>query len=178
MTIDTRSPVIASAASWDLCQANPDSTPDLPGALVDAGGTRLRLRALHVMGHGPARVARAIGAAEQSLAVVTSGQARTVRPQLRDAVIEVYEAWWDKRAPEGTSREQLAARAARRQAFECNWCAPAALDDDQMDTSGYQPSHGYLPARGSGVAGDSVPAAHPGQHQLSMRSGNDGKQPA
>jgi hypothetical protein len=154
MIIDTRPPAIAIDASWELCQADPDSTPDLPGALVDAGGTRLRLRALQVMGHGSARVARAIGAAEHSLAAITSGQAHTVRPQLRDAVIEVYEAWWDKRAPEGTSREQLAARAARRRAFECNWCAPAALDDDRIDTSGYQPSYGYLPARGSGVASD------------------------
>ena len=31
----------------------------LPRARLDAGGTRLRLRALHVMGHGSARIARA-----------------------------------------------------------------------------------------------------------------------
>jgi hypothetical protein len=156
MTIDTGAPAIAIAiaSSWDLCQADPDSTPDLRRALVDAGGTRLRLRALQVMGHGPARVAHAIGAAERSLAAITNGQACTVGPQLRNAVIEVYEAWWDKRAPEGTSREQLAARKARRQAFEGDWCAPAALDDDKMDTPGYQPRYGYLPARGSGVASD------------------------
>ena len=30
-----------------------------PRARLDAGGTRLRLRALHVMGHGSARIARA-----------------------------------------------------------------------------------------------------------------------
>ena len=36
-----------------------------PRTPVDAGGTRLRLRALHVMGHGSARIARAVGAHPQ-----------------------------------------------------------------------------------------------------------------
>jgi hypothetical protein len=35
--------------------------PTLPQARLDATGTRLRLRALHVMGHGSARIARATG---------------------------------------------------------------------------------------------------------------------
>ena len=34
----------------------------LPRSRLDATGTRLRLRALHVMGHGSARIARAAGA--------------------------------------------------------------------------------------------------------------------
>jgi ribosomal protein S5 len=33
-------------------------------ARMDAGGTRLRLRALHVMGHGSARIGRALGVRE------------------------------------------------------------------------------------------------------------------
>jgi hypothetical protein len=37
------------------------SSPALTRARLDAGGTRLRLRALHVMGHGSARMARAVG---------------------------------------------------------------------------------------------------------------------
>ena len=37
------------------------TSPALPHARLDAGGTRLRLRALHVMGHGSARIARAAG---------------------------------------------------------------------------------------------------------------------
>jgi hypothetical protein len=35
--------------------------PALPRARLDATGTRLRLRALHVVGHGSARIARAAG---------------------------------------------------------------------------------------------------------------------
>src|SRR3984957_20910123 len=39
----------------------------IPPARLDAGGTRLRLRALHVMGHGCARIARALGVRETAI---------------------------------------------------------------------------------------------------------------
>ena len=56
----------------------------LPRARVDAGGTRLRLRALQVMGHGSARIARAAGASDKTIRALVSGDARTVSPRLRD----------------------------------------------------------------------------------------------
>jgi hypothetical protein len=121
---------------------------------VDAGGTRLRLRALHVMGHGSARIARAAGASEQAIQKITRGQTATVRPGLRDAVAALYDAWWDKRSPERTRHERAAATAARRRAITGNWCAGAGLDDDQLDAPGYQPAWGWLPASGTGVAAD------------------------
>ena len=40
------------------------TSKNLPRGRVDAGGSRLRLRALHVMGHGSARIARALGVRE------------------------------------------------------------------------------------------------------------------
>ena len=40
-----------------------------------------------------------------------------------------------------------------------NWCAAAALDDDQLDTPGYRPRYGWKPATGTGVAPDIRPAA-------------------
>ena len=119
---------------------------------LDAGGTRLRLRALAVMGHGSARVAREAGASEQAIQKLTRGDVKTVSPQLRDAIAAVYDAWWDKRAPERTRAELAAATAARRRAIVGNWCAGAALDDDQLDIPGYRPAHGWRPARGTGVA--------------------------
>ena len=119
-----------------------------------AGGTRLRLRALHVMGHGSARIARAAGASEQAIQKITRGQTATVSPGLRDAVAALYDAWWDKRAPERTRAQRAAATAARRRAITGNWCAGAGLDDDQLDIPGYQPAWGWLPARGTGVATD------------------------
>jgi transcriptional regulator with XRE-family HTH domain len=131
----------------------------LPAGRVDAGGTRLRLRALHVMGHGCARIARALGVSTTTIQELVSGNARTVSPPLRDAIAELYDAWWDKRAPERTRAERSAATLARRRAIARNWCAPAALDDDQLDTPGYRPRHGWKPATGTGTAPDIRPPA-------------------
>src|SRR5580692_8460278 len=78
----------------------------MPRTRLDAGGTRLRLRALHVMGHGCVRIARAAGAHPGTIRKIVRGDARTVSPQLRTAVIAVYEAWWDKRAPTRTRFER------------------------------------------------------------------------
>jgi hypothetical protein len=121
---------------------------------IDAGGTRLRLRALHVMGHGSRRIARALNVRKTTIQELVSGKARTVSPHLRDAVIDLYDAWWDKRAPERTRAERGAATLARRRAITGNWCAPAALDDDQLDVPGYRPQYGWKPATGTGVAPD------------------------
>jgi hypothetical protein len=81
----------------------------VPRARLDAGGTRLRLRALHVMGHGSACIARALRTSEDTIQRLVRGDARTVSPQLRDAVADLYDAWWDKRAPERTRAETWAA---------------------------------------------------------------------
>ena len=124
----------------------------IPRARLDAGGTRLRLRALHVMGHGSARIARAAGVREMTIRALVRGDARTISPQLRDTIAAVYDAWWDKRAPERTRAERGAATTARRRAIAGNWCAGAALDDDQLDVPGYRPRQGWKPAAGTGVA--------------------------
>ena len=123
-------------------------------ARLDAGGTRLRLRALHVMSHGSARIVRALGVREEIIQRLVRGDARTVSPHLRDAVTGLYDAWWDKRAPERTRAERAAATAARRRAIAGNWCAGAALDDDQIDVPGYRPRTGYRSATGTGTAPD------------------------
>ena len=133
----------------------------MPRARLDAGGTRLRLRALHVMGHGSARIARALGARETTIRDLVRGDARTVSPQLRDAITDLYDAWWDKRAPERTRVERAAATAARSRAIAGNWCAAAALDDDLLDIPGYRPRSGWKPATGTGTAPDIHPPATP-----------------
>jgi plasmid maintenance system antidote protein VapI len=128
---------------------------------IDAGGTRLRLRALHVMGHGSRRIARALGVSQTTITELVRGDARTISPHLRDAVIDLYDAWWDKRASERTRAERGAATLARRRAIAGNWCAAAALDDDQLDVPGYRPRYGWKPATGTGVAPDiRLPVRH------------------
>ena len=129
----------------------------VPRVRLDAGGTRLRLRALHVMGHGSAHIARALGTSEDTIQRLVRGDARTVSPSLRYAVVDLYDAWWDKRAPERTRAERAAAARARRRAAAGNWCAAAALDDDQLDIPGYRPRHGWKPATGTGIAPDVRP---------------------
>ena len=137
------------------------TSADLRHARVDAGGTRLRLHALHVMGHGPARIARAAEVSEKTIRKLVRGEAKTISPRLRDAITDLYDAWWDKRAPAHTRAERAAATAARRRAQAGNWCAAAGLDDDQLDVPGYQPDQGWRPAIGTGTAtGIDLPAPH------------------
>ena len=131
-----------------------------PCARIDAGGTRLRLRALHVMGHGSARIARALGVREMTILALVRGNATTISPRLRNAVADLYDAWWDKRAPERTRAERAAASAARRRARAGNWCAATALDDDQLDVPCYRPRSNWRPATGTGTAPDISPRRH------------------
>ena len=131
----------------------------VPRGRVDVGGSRLRLRALHVMGHGSARIARALGVREMTIRQIVRGDTRTVSPMLRDKVADLYDSWWDRRAPARTRFERGAATAARKRAIAGNWCAGAALDDDQLDVPGYRPRQGWKPATGTGVASDVRPRA-------------------
>ena len=135
------------------------TSPTLPRARLDATGTRLRLRALHVMGHGSARIARVVGVHPATIRKLVRGEARTVSQQLRDAVAGLYDAWWDKRAPGRTRFERAAATGARKRAMTGDWCAAAALDDDWLDIPGYQPEYGWKPATGTGTAPDIQPPA-------------------
>ena len=89
------------------------------------------------------------------------------QPQLRDQVTDLYDAWWDKRAPARTRFERGAATAARKRAIAGNWCAAAALDDDLLDIPGYRPRHGWKPATGTGVAPDIRPPAR--RHRRNRR---------
>ncbi len=130
------------------------TSDSLHRARIDAGGARLRLRALHVMGHGSARIARALGVRQETIRALVRGEARTVSQQLRDAITDLYDTWWDKRAPERTRFERGAATAARTKASAGNWCAAAALDDDRLDVPGYRPRSRYRPAAGTGTAPD------------------------
>jgi len=121
---------------------------------VDANGTRLRLRALHAMGRGSARIAGAQGVRERNIQKVVKGNVRTVDAALLRAVRELYEAWWALHPPERTRADRAAATAARHRAAQDNWCTPVGLNDDQLDQPGYVPTCGYRPATGVGVATD------------------------
>ena len=150
------------AGTGSIARALLAVTGDLfPPGRLDAGGARLRLRALHVMGHSSARIARAVGASDKTIRKLVRGDAKTISPQLHDAIAAVYDAWWDKRAPGRTRAERTAATVARRRAIAGNWCAGAALDDDQLDVPGYRPTSGWKAATGTGIARDIQPPRRP-----------------
>jgi hypothetical protein len=121
---------------------------------IDVGGTRLRLRSLVAMGHGSARLARALGVHPETVQRLVRGETPTVSPELHDRVRGLFDAWWDKRPPERTRHERAAAETARRRAERNDWCCPMALDEDQLDVPGYQPQAGWRLAVGTGIAND------------------------
>jgi hypothetical protein len=127
---------------------------DICGAHPTAGGTMWRLRALVAMGHTCSRMAAAIGAPPPTLRRIVRGEALTISPELRQAVIALFDAWWDKTPPQRTRQEKLAAGNARKRAALNDWPPPAGLDEDDLERPGYQPQCGWRYASGLGVAAD------------------------
>jgi hypothetical protein len=127
---------------------------DIRSRQLSPGGTMWRLRALMAMGHTCARMAAATGVPPATLRRIVRGEALTISPQLRQAVIALYGAWWDKTPPQHTRQQKLAADRARERAARSDWPPAAGLDDDEVDQPGYQPQCGWRPARGTGIADD------------------------
>ncbi len=127
---------------------------DIRDAHPALGGIMWRLRALVAMGHTCTRMAAAIGVPAGTLRRIVRGEALTISPQLRRAVIALFDAWWDKTPPQRTRREKLAADNAFKRAALNDWPPPAGLDEDELDQRGYQPPCGWRYARGTGVADD------------------------
>jgi len=123
-------------------------------ARVDAGGTRLRLRALVALGHSSGRIARALGVHRATVCVLLNGQAATVSEELRGDACRLFDAWWDKVPPGRTRAARAAAAASRHRAQRAGWCCPLGLDDDEIDVPGYRPKAEWRPATGTGVAAD------------------------
>jgi hypothetical protein len=121
-------------------------------------GTMWRLRSMIAMGHSCSRMASATGIPPATLRRIVRAEALTVTPELRQAVTELFDGWWDKTPPCRTRDEKLAARYARNRAAQNNWPCPAGLDEDDLDQPGYRPRSGWLPATGTGVATQSIVA--------------------
>ena len=127
---------------------------DIHGTHPAPGGTMWRLRALVAMGHTCSRMAAAIGAPPPTLRRIVRGEALTISPQLRQAVIALFDAWWDKTPPQRSRQEKLAAGNALKRASLNDWPPPAGLDEGDLDRPGYQPQCGWRYAHGTGIADD------------------------
>lgn len=128
------------------------SEADIHDMRPPPGGTMWRLRALVAMGHTCTRMAAAIGIQPTTLRRIVRGDAATVSPQLQQAVITLFDAWWDKTPPQRTRREKLAVGTALKRAALNDWPPPAGLDEDDLDRPGYQPHCGWRHAHGTGIA--------------------------
>jgi transcriptional regulator with XRE-family HTH domain len=135
------------------------SEADIRGLHPSAHGIMWRLRGLVSMGHTCARMAAATGVSPATLRRIVRGEAVSISPALRQAILALFDAWWDKAPPQRTRAEKLAARSALRHAGLNGWPCPAGLDDDELDRPGYQPRPGWRYARGTGIA-DDYPLAH------------------
>ena len=127
---------------------------DIRSLRLAPGGSVWRLRALVAMGHTCTRMAAATCVSPATLRRIVRGQAATVTPQLRQAVIALFDAWWDKTPPQRTRQQTVAANNALKRAALNDWPCPAGLDEDALDRPGYQPQRGWRYARGTGVAAD------------------------
>lgn len=132
---------------------------------VEAGGTAWRLRSLVAMGHSATRIAEALRVRTDTVQKLLRGDAALIGSELRELANQLWNAWWDKRPPETTSRERQAAIAARRRAERNGWCAPVGLDEDRLDEPGYRPYSKYRPATGTGTASDFCPTEPPEAEQ-------------
>ena len=121
-------------------------------------GTMWRLRSLLAMGHSCTRMATVTGVPPATLRRIVRGEALTITPELRQSVTALFDEWWDKAPPRRTRQEKIAAHNARRRAALHNWPCPAGLDEDELDQPGYRPRCGWLPATGTSVADQPIPA--------------------
>jgi hypothetical protein len=136
------------ACEWKGITAAPVSVP----------GARLRLRALMAIGHGTARIARALGVHTHTVQRILTGAAATIPDGQLAAIQDLYEAWWDLVPPERTKAERQTAGAARSRACREGWCTGMGLDDELLDEPGYAPQCTWRPATGAGTATDDAPA--------------------
>ena len=136
---------------------------------VDASGTRLRLRALHVMGHGSARIARALGVRETAISELVRGDARTIRPRLRDAIADLYDAWWDKNAPNAPAPTAPPPPPPAGKPSPGTGAPPPPWTTTSSTNPATGLAEGWKPATGTGVAPEIPPPARNRRHRKARR---------
>jgi hypothetical protein len=128
--------------------------------VINAWGTRIRLRSLIAMGHNERRLGIALGVTREKVTTVANGQVIEVPAELARDVVRLWEAWWDKVPPTRTPTQKASFRRARAKAARYDWCCPLGLDEELIDDPYYIPGSGWLPATGTGIAEDPYPLGH------------------
>ncbi|MFI8528472.1 hypothetical protein ACIGB8_28720 [Promicromonospora sukumoe] len=100
-------------------------------AVVDATGTRRRVRALMRLGWPLARIASAAGLERHTAAWLVDAQ--HVAPSTASAVGRAYDELWDVAPDVSTPKLAAGVSRARRRAESAGWPPPMAWDDDSID---------------------------------------------
>src|SRR5439155_22183652 len=100
------------------------------------------------------RITTALGSASHIIAPLIRGDRATITMPLRDDITRLFGAWWDKQPPRRTPEEKTAACKALQRAAVRNWPCPAALEEDELDQPGYQPTARWRYAHGTSIAAD------------------------
>jgi hypothetical protein len=125
--------------------------------VINAWGTRLRLRSLIAMGHNTRRMGGALDLSQQKVVAIVNGLVIEIPVTLARDVVSLWEAWWDLVPPTRTRAEKDSFRRARAKAARRDWCCPLGLDEELIDDPYYIPGSGWLPATGTGIAFDPFP---------------------
>src|SRR5215472_2664486 len=135
------------------------------------------------MGHTTQRIAAALGTTRSMIGPLVTGQRVTVAVPLRDDITRLFDAWWDKHPPQATPADKAAAVRAMGDAAVRNWPCPAGLNEDQLDTPGYQPADRWRYSKGTGPAAEdplgkqrdqATPQRHPGPAAAQADRDTDG----
>jgi hypothetical protein len=142
-------PAITTRTARALLAVQP---ADISPPRVPANGPMWRLRSLIAMGHATGRITVALAAPAHVIEPLIRGDRATITTALREDIGRLFEVWWDKQPSQRTPAERAAASKARHRAARHGWPCPAALDEDELDQPGYQPSARWRHAQGSGIA--------------------------
>ena len=92
--------------------------------VLNAWGTRLRLRSLIAMGHNERRMGGALGVSQQRVTSIINGYVTEVPTKLAGDVVRLWNAWWDLVPPTRTAVEKETFRRVRARVVKWDWCCP------------------------------------------------------
>ena len=93
--------------------------------VINAWGTRLRLRSLIAMGHNERRMGGALGVSQQRVTSIVNGYVTEVPTELARDVVRLWNAWWDLVPPTRTDGGEADLSAGARQGGEVGLVLPA-----------------------------------------------------
>lgn len=117
----------------------PDPALMLPGARVDATGTRRRFQALQAIGWSQQALADRLDTTQTVVGRITRGEQTRVLASTAVRVREIYDALWNTPpvARDGSSRARI--DRTRRYAAAQGWATAMAWDDDEIDDPSARP---------------------------------------